>query len=53
MTPKVVSSDLVLLLVVADTMRGDPYKLGNQPKEYRVFFSDFKLYHIIIVGYAL
>ena len=53
MTPKVVLSDLVLLLVVADTLQGDPYELNNQPKEYRLFVSDFRLYHIIIVGYAL
>lgn len=44
----VVFSEVVLQLMEVDIMRGNPNKLDNQPKRYREFINDCKLYHTII-----
>ena len=53
MTPHIPSSDLILHLVVANTMQRDPKEPYNQPKMYFEFVNDSKLYHTIITRYAL
>ena len=61
MTPKGASSDLVLQLVVANTMQRDLGETNNQPKGYLEFvncnlrdiLSNCKLYHTIILEFAL
>lgn len=61
MTPKGASSDLVLQLVVANTMQRDLGESNNQPKGYLEFvscnlrdiLSNCKLYHTIILEFAL
>lgn len=53
MTPKATSSNLILQLVVVDTMQGNLEEPNNHPKGYHEFVSDHKLYHPIVARYAL